>query len=153
MAGLVVRDFKGAGEILAGSRVVAVVGASGTPGKDAYMVPLALLRSGYTVIPVNPRYNELYGVPAYPSLLEIPDDVASSIDIVDVFRPPREAVRIVEDAARLREKVGAPRVIWFQPGTSSEEAVKLAVEKGFTVVDGLCIMETLDKCIFRGECR
>jgi predicted CoA-binding protein len=54
---------------------------------------------GYRVIPVNPGIagQDLLGEQVYASLRDIPDPV----DMVDVFRPAREAPAIVEDAVAI----------------------------------------------------
>lgn len=78
-------------------RGVAVVGASRVPGKVGYTV-LLNLRSMYRgpLYPVNPRAGEILGLPAYPSLLEVPDPV----DLAVVAVPARAVPRVVEDAGR-----------------------------------------------------
>jgi predicted CoA-binding protein len=58
------------------------------------------------------------------------------VDVVDVFRPPEEAVAVARDAIA----VGAD-VLWFQPGTHTEEAVRLARDAGLTVVAERCMGE------------
>ena len=135
----VVYDMLEAARILSTVRTIAVVGASRNPAKDAYRVPEYLVRAGYEVIPVNPSADEILGRRAYPSLLEIPPDIASRIDVVDVFRPPEEALTIVEQASEIRRRHSRPHIIWFQPGTSSPEAVESAIREGFIVVKDLCI--------------
>ena len=136
--GKLVTDPREAAGILENSKVIAVIGASGTPGKDAYNVPVYLLEHGYRVIPINPRRRELYGLTSYPSFSSVPQEIRSSVDIVDVFRPRSEALRVVR---QVEEGLidGSPRVIWFQLETDSDEAVEYALERGFTVVRGLCI--------------
>lgn len=127
-------------EILEKYRVVAVVGASRSLEKDAGKVPAYLKEKGYEIIPINPRADEILGVKAYPSLLDLPEDLAKRIEIVDVFRPPQEAMEVVRQAAELKEKYGRPFVIWFQIGTATVEAVKEARKHGFEVVSGKCMM-------------
>ncbi len=127
-------------EVLRRARVVAVVGASRSLEKDAGRVPAYLKEHGYRIIPINPKAQEILGEKAYPSLDAIPDEVAREIDVVDVFRPPEEAVKVVEAVARLAERTGRKPVIWFQIGTASEEAVKLAEQLGFDVVVDKCMM-------------
>ena len=134
-------------EVLRKARVVAVVGASRNPEKDAYRVPAYLKSKGYRVVPINPRATEILGERAYPSLDDLPDEVARQVDVVDVFRPPEEAVRIVEQAIRLRERTGRDVVVWFQYGTSSEEAVKRALDAGLGVVVERCMMQELKKLL------
>ncbi len=71
-------------EVLKTARVVAVVGASRNPEKDAYKVPEYLNKAGYRIIPVNPSAEEILGEKAYPSLDDIPDEIAREVDVVDV---------------------------------------------------------------------
>jgi predicted CoA-binding protein len=114
-------------------RTIAVVGASANPQKPAHKIPAYLRSQGYRIVPVNPRGGELLGERAYRSLLEVP----TPVDAVDVFRPPAEAETVAQDAVA----VGA-KVLWFQPGTHTEKAVRLADEAGLEVVADRCMGET-----------
>ena len=71
-------------------KVIAVVGASKNPEKDANTVPVYLQERGYTIVPVNPTADIINGARAYPSLSEIPEQLAKTIEVVDVFRPSEE---------------------------------------------------------------
>jgi uncharacterized protein len=115
------------------TRTIAVVGASANPRKPAHKIPAYLRSQGYRIVPVNPRGGELLGERAYRSLLEVP----APVDAVDVFRPPAEAETVARDAVA----VGA-KVLWFQPGTHTENAVRLAAEAGLEVVADRCMGET-----------
>jgi predicted CoA-binding protein len=119
-------------EIYRRARTIAVVGASASRGKAAHAIPAYLQSQGYRIVPVNPRGGEILGERAYPSLRE----VDLPVDVVDVFRPPEEAVAVARDAIA----VGA-EVLWFQPGTHTEEAVRLARDAGLTVVAERCMGE------------
>jgi uncharacterized protein len=120
-------------EIYRRARTIAVVGASDSRGKAAHAIPAYLQSQGYRIVPVNPRGGEILGERAYPSLRE----VDLPVDVVDVFRPPEEAVAVARDAIA----VGAD-VLWFQPGTHTEEAVRVAHDAGLTVVAERCMGET-----------
>jgi predicted CoA-binding protein len=120
-------------EIYRRTKTIAVVGASASRGKAAHTIPAYLRSQGYRIVPVNPKGGEILGERAYPSLR----DVDVPIDVVDVFRPSEEAVAVARDAIA----VGA-QVLWFQPGTHSEEALRLAREAGLTVVAQRCMGET-----------
>ncbi len=133
--------------VLREARVVAVVGASRNPEKDAYRVPEYLKSKGYKIIPINPRADEILGEKAYPSLDSLPDELARQVDVVDVFRPPEEAVRVVEQVIRLKERTGKDIVVWFQFGTSSDEAVDKALKAGLRVVRERCMMQELKKLL------
>ena len=111
-------------------RTVVVVGASGDPGKPAHRIPRYLQSQGYRVLPVNPRGGELLGEPVFGSVHEI----EVPVDLVDVFRPPAEAETVARDAVA----IGAP-VLWFQPGTATGAAARLAEQAGLTVVVEECL--------------
>src|SRR6266550_239531 len=86
-------------DILRKYKTIAVVGASKNPQKDAYTVPQFMKDHGYSIVPINPTADEIVGEKAYPSLLDLPADLASRVEIVDVFRPseelPQEAQQIL----------------------------------------------------------
>jgi predicted CoA-binding protein len=118
-------------EILAGAATIAVVGASRDPGKAAHSVPLQMQRYGWRIIPVNPEADELFGERVYRSLSEIPHPV----DLVDVFRPTRDAVEVVREAVA----IGAPAV-WLQLGIASTEAREIARQAGIEYVEDRCLV-------------
>src|SRR5438552_18689568 len=90
-------------EVLRKYKTIAVVGASKNPQKDAYTVPRFMKDHGYKIIPVNPTADEIVGEKAYPSLMDMPAQLASKVEIVDVFRPSRSEERRVgkESTARM----------------------------------------------------
>jgi predicted CoA-binding protein len=116
--------------IFAKPKTIAVVGASTAVGKPAHDIPFYLQSQGYRIVPVNPHGGEILGARAFPSLRDI--DVP--IDVVDVFRPPKEAEAVARDAVAIGAKV-----LWFQLGTDTDEAVALAEEGGLTVVRRRCM--------------
>ena len=126
-------------EILETHNTVAVVGLSRNPSKDSYKVAEYLQRAGYVVVPVNPGAEEILGEKSYGSLLDLPDELKSSVGIVNVFRPPKAVPAIIEDAIRLREAHGAPHVIWMQLEIVHEEAAERARAAGMLVVMDRCI--------------
>ena len=120
-------------EILRTTRTIAVVGASANPDKPAHSIPAYLHSQGYTVIPVNPAGGTLVGRSVVAPLGEVEEP----IDVVEVFRPPREA----PDIARQAIAAGAA-VLWLQAGIVSEEAARIASEAGLTVVMDMCMGAT-----------
>ena len=119
--------------IYADTRVIAVVGASDDVAKPAGNIPAYLKSQGYRIIPVNPTRETVLGERAYPSLA----DIGEPVDVVDVFRPAPEG----PDIARAAADIGA-KVIWFQPGTQSGEASRIAHDAGITVVSRICMGAT-----------
>lgn len=122
--------MRSAAEILAGARVIAVVGASRDPGKAAYSVPVQMMRFGWTIVPVNPFVDEVFGVRTVASLAEVPGPV----DLVNVFRPAAEAAGVVREAVA----IGAPAV-WLQLGIVSAEARGIAEAAGMEYVEDRCL--------------
>ena len=115
------------------TKTIAVVGVSGDPKKPGHEIPRYLQRQGYRIVPVTPKGGEVLGETAYASLSQV--DVP--VDAVDVFRPSAEAEGVARDAVAIDVKV-----LWFQDGTHTDEAVKLARDAGLTVVFGRCMGTT-----------
>jgi hypothetical protein len=109
---------------------IAIVGLSNNPLRASYFVGYYLKRHGYTVIPVNPREQEILGEKSYPSLRDIPVPV----DVVNVFRAPAALPGIAEDAVA----IGAG-TLWCQFGVINEEGAKIAAEGGLTVIMDRCL--------------
>ena len=112
-------------------KTIAMVGVSANTSRPSYFAFKYLLERGYRMIPVNPPIagQELLGRKVYAKLADVPEP----IDMVDIFRAPRYAVEIVEEALAL-----APRVIWMQLGIRNDEAAKLAEANGLKVVMNRC---------------
>src|SRR5881394_3954108 len=108
--------------ILERVRTIAMVGASSNWNRPSYFVMKYLQGKGYRVIPVNPGIagQELLGETVYASLREIPVEHTGKIDMVDVFRPAKEATEVVKDAIA----IGAP-VVWMQLGIRNDKAAAL----------------------------
>jgi predicted CoA-binding protein len=120
--------------VLHGAKTIAVVGLSANQLRASNFVGYYLKRHGYTVIPVNPRESEILGEKSYPSLRDIPQEIAGHIDIVDVFRAPDA----LPDIAREAVEIGAD-ALWCQFGVINEEGSQIAVEGGLDVVVDRCL--------------
>jgi predicted CoA-binding protein len=126
-------------EVLRKYKVVAVVGASKNPEKDANTVPAYLRQHGYTVIPVNPTTDSIDGVKTYPSLADIPEEIARKVDVVDVFRPSEELPEVAKAVAAMKKKNGRPFVFWAQLGLENEEAKKILADAKVDYVMDRCM--------------
>jgi len=114
-------------------QTVAVVGLSTNPEKPGHYVPKYLKEHGYTIIPVNPTAKgEILGQKVYASLKEIPQRV----EIVEIFRPPKDVPPIVEDAIAIGAKV-----VWMQEGIVNNAAAERAKAAGLTVIMDKCMMK------------
>src|ERR1700741_5191465 len=112
-------------------KTIAMVGASPNWNRPSYFVMKYLQGKGYRVIPVNPGSvgQDLLGEKVYASLRDIPEPV----DMVDVFRPARDALAIVEDAIAIGVKV-----VWMQLGIRNDAAAATAEKAGIEVIMNRC---------------
>ncbi len=127
------------GYILKKYKVIAVVGCSRDPYKDANSVPAYMRTHDYRIIPINPFAVEIFGEKAYSSLSEMPEELKRSVEIVNIFRPSSEVLSVVEEAIEIKKKFNRPYVIWMQSGISEEAAARKARNAGMTVF--------MDKCL------
>ncbi len=119
--------------ILKDTKVIAMVGLSPNPHRDAYSVASFLIEKGYRVIPVNPVYDEIFGEKSYPNVRDIPE----SVDMVNIFRKSSAVIGIVQD---ILEKTGV-KYVWMQEGVINNEAADLAVADNLKVVMNKCILK------------
>ncbi len=126
-------------EVLKKYKVIAVVGASKNPEKDAYTVPQYMKEHGYKIIPVNPTADQILGEKAYPSLLELPPELAKRIELVDVFRPSEELPQVAQQAIEMKKRYGRPFAFWAQLGLESEEAKRMLSKNGIPYVMNACL--------------
>jgi len=123
-------------ELLSRAKTIAVVGLSESPMRPSHGVSTYMQAAGYKIIPVNPRITEALGEKAYPSLLEVPTELAKTIDLVDVFRRSEHVDEIVDQGIQL--KIPA---IWLQEDVINERAAERARKAGIFVVMDLCILK------------
>ena len=126
-------------EVMRKYRVIAVVGASKNPEKEAFTVPAYLQQHGYTIIPVNPTTDMVNGLKSYPSLADIPADLAKKVDVVEVFRPSEEFPEVARQVAKMKEETGRPFVFWGQLGLENDDAKRILAEVKVDYV--------MDKCM------
>ncbi len=103
---------------------VAVVGASSTEGKIGYAIMNNLLNTGDykgTIYPVNPRYQEVMGVKAYPSISELPEPPEMAILVV----PGKYIPDVVEECGRS----GCQNVVIITAGFSETGSEGKALER------------------------
>jgi len=74
---------------------VAVIGASAVFGKWGQFILSNILAGGFQgkVFPVNPKQKEIFGLPVFERLLDVPDPV----DLVFITTPARTVPGILEE--------------------------------------------------------
>lgn len=123
-------DIDGLRRVLLECRSIAVVGLSANWHRPSFFAAQYMQARGYTIIPVNPAYDEILGQKCYPSLRDIP----VSVDMVNVFRKPAEVPPLVDDALAIGVKV-----FWMQLGVIHQEAARRAEAGGMQVVMDRCV--------------
>jgi predicted CoA-binding protein len=117
-------------------RRIAVLGIKpeSRAGAPAHYVPAYMLRQGYDILPVPvyyPEVVEILGRPVHRSLRDAP----GPIDMVDVFRRPRDIPPHVPDILAAR-----PRVVWLQLGIVHDEVAETLARAGVQVVQDRCLL-------------
>jgi uncharacterized protein len=111
--------------------LVAVVGATDSPGKYGGIIYRDLRSRGVRVVAVNPHRSTVGGDPAYPDLTSLPEEPA----VVNMVVPAREGLGVAQEAKGL-----GYRRVWLQPGAESTELVDYLDREGFEWLADACIM-------------
>jgi predicted CoA-binding protein len=112
-------------------KTVAVIGASNDRRKFGNKAVRGYQLQGYTVIPINSHEAEVEGIPAYTSVLEVPQP----IDMATIYLPPGDGLGVL---AEIAEK-GIPEV-WVNPGADSPALVRRARELGIEPIIACSLM-------------
>ena len=118
-------------EILSKNKTIAMIGVSKDPSKPSTIVMKYMQKYGFRVIPVNPKAKgeKILGEEVFAKL----EEIKIPIDMVDVFRPSKEALEIAKDTV----KIGA-KVLWLQLGISSNEAKEVVEYNNIDYVENRC---------------
>ena len=135
---------------LSTSKTIAMVGVSSIKKeistnikrRPSTIVMKYMQEFGYKVIPVNPfsTGEKIYGETVVAKL----SDIKVPIDIVDVFRPSKEAPLIAKEAV----EIGA-KVFWLQYGIQNDEAKKIVEAKNIFYVANKCIKQEYQKLFLK----
>jgi predicted CoA-binding protein len=105
--------------------IVAVIGASNDRAKFGNRAVRAYLAHGFRVFPVNPKESQIEGLPAYPSIRDVPERPHR----ISVYLPPTVLLGVLPDiAARGCDE------LWLNPGTESDAVLAEAERLGLNVV-------------------
>jgi len=118
-------------EIFSKYKTIAMVGVSKDKTKASTIVMKYMQKYGFKVIPVNPsaKGEKILGEEVFEKL----EDIEIPIDIVDIFRPSVEALKLAEDTV----KVGA-KVLWLQLGIRNQEAKKIVESNNIKYIENRC---------------
>ena len=112
--------------------------------KPSIIVMKYLLEFGYKVIPVNPfsKGKKIHG----ETIVEKLEDISTPIDVVNVFRPSKEAPEIAEQTV----KIGA-KALWLQFGIQNTEAEKISKSAGITCIMNKCIKQEYQRLFLKSK--
>ena len=118
-------------EILSKYKKIAMVGVSNDPTKASTIVMKYMQKYGFKVYPVNPKAEgqKILGEDVCGKITDIKDKV----DIVNVFRPSKEALDIAKDTIDIKAKV-----LWLQLGIKNEQAKKLVIKNNIEYIEDRC---------------
>jgi predicted CoA-binding protein len=119
--------------ILHDSHRIAVVGISAEWHRPSYFAGKYMIEHGYTMIPVNPKYQSVLGQKCYPNL-RAAREMTGPIDIVDCFRRPEDIDALADEAIAIGAKT-----LWMQLGIVNEGAARKARAAGLDVVMDRCV--------------
>jgi predicted CoA-binding protein len=125
-----ITDSDQIGALIGETKRIAVLGIKTEAQADqpSVYVPLYMQRAGYEIVPVPVYYPEashILGEKVYRRLADIPGE----IDMVDVFRRPRDIDQHIADILAKN-----PRSVWFQSGIRNDAAAEIFAKAGIKVV-------------------
>ena len=138
-------------QILTSAKTIAMVGVSSIKKvetsavvrrRPSIIVMKYLQEFGYRVIPVNPSSSgkKISGEIAVAKL----EDINTSVDVVNVFRPSKETPTIAKQAV----KIGA-KVLWLQFGIKNQEAQEIAKSANITYIANRCIKQEYQRLFLK----
>ena len=137
-------------QTLTSAKTIAMVGVSSIKKENSsnivrrpsIIVMKYLQEFGYRTIPVNPfsEGKKIHGETIVAKL----EDITIPIDIVNVFRPSKEAPVIAKQTI----KVGA-KVLWLQFGIQNQEAKSIAESENITYISNKCIKQEYQRLFLK----
>lgn len=123
-------------QLLRETKRIAVLGikTEAQSEKPAFHVPKFLADAGFDVVPVPVYYPDvttILGRRVYRRIVEVP----GPIDMVDVFRRPRDLAPHLDDLLAAK-----PKSVWLQLGIRDDAFAERLAEAGIQVVQDRCLM-------------
>ncbi len=124
-------------DILFKPKSIALVGAAHTEIKLGGVILKNLLKFRGKVYPVNPKYTELMGLRAYPSVEDIPEP----IDLGIILRPAPEVPEILKDFGNKARCIIVMSSGFAEVGETSlqDEVKRIGSEYGFRILGPNCM--------------
>jgi uncharacterized protein len=114
----------------------AVLGASPKADRYAHMALTRLKNAGHRVIPVNPAYSEIEGIPCVDDVAQAAKSAGSDgLHTLTVYIGPARIGNHIPDIIE-----AAPKRVVFNPGTESESAQKALDEAGIPWIEACTLV-------------
>jgi len=131
-----VTSAEGIARVVRECKRIAVLGIKTEAQRDqpAFYVPQYMARAGYDILPVPVYYPDdalILDRPVYRTVSAVPGPV----DMVNVFRRPKDIPPHVDDILAAR-----PRVVWLQLGIRHDQAAETFARAGIQVVQDRCLL-------------
>ena len=118
--------------------IVAIFGASRNTARYSYRAQLALQENDHTPLPINPRYDQIDGIPCFPDVKSI----NRNIDTITIYVRPDILKPMINDIIHAK-----PGRVIFNPGSESVEASTRFESAGITVQNA-CTLVLLNTSSF-----
>ena len=132
-----IEDDAGIARVLDDTKRIAVLGIKVESSQPANYVPAYAQRAGLEIVPVPvyyPELTEILGERVYRKVADVP----GSVDMVNVFRRPKDIPAHVDDIIAKK-----PKSVWFQLGIRNDYAAEQLAKAGIDVVQDRCLMVEL----------
>jgi len=123
-------------------KAIALIGASRSPKKLGNIVLRNLIEGGFRgrIFPINPRADEVCGLKAYPSVMDVSED----IDLAIIAVPSVAVPKVLEECAEKAVKVAVVLSAGFrEAGIEGEvlerEIVRIARKSGIRILGPNCL--------------
>ncbi|MBU2512218.1 CoA-binding protein [bacterium] len=124
-------------KIIKTNRKVAIVGLSPKEDRPSFRVAKFLLDKGFHIIPINPTYEKILGIPCKKSLSDLS---AGEIDWIDFFVNPSRLMDFSATVLKL-----SPKLVWCQIGVVSEPFNQELDKAGIPFIANVCPKIELEK--------
>ena len=112
---------------------IALFGASPRPDSLALKIQNRIISWNQTFLPINPKYEEIDGIKAYPDLTSLPE----MPDLVVFMTNPQISFTLLDQVAAKKVKK-----VWFQPGSFDASVIAKAEALNLKINTTHCILVT-----------
>jgi len=110
---------------------VVVIGASPKPERYSNMACRLLLKEGHVVLPVNPAFELIEGIPTKRRV----EDITEDVDTVTMYVNADRSAQLAEAILALN-----PRRVIFNPGSESRDLAQVLSSRGVEVLEACTLV-------------